>query len=177
MSICFYCYRISSPSWRAGSSFRSGVSMPTAASASSTCPSISRSGHLLINSWVCLRPSAARRSWTSPGEAGHPTQRSAYRWFVDLSQSVARNGTWGKRLCFRQNTMVYALELDRVLRAREVMALQGLPVADVPHDHLPPARALHGFVGEAMLIPSIATMLCSALCLESNSWLVVADRD
>ena len=73
--------------------------------------------------------------------------------------------------------MVYALELDRVLRAREVMALQGLPVADVPHDHLPPARALHGFVGEAMLIPSIATMLCSALCLESNSWLVVADRD
>ena len=66
--------------------------------------------------------------------------------------------------------MIYSFELDRVLVAREMMALQGFPVSDLDIELLPPARALHGFVGEAMFLPSIATMLCSALCLQSNSW-------
>ena len=68
-----------------------------------------------------------------------PEQRVATGWFVDLGQSVNRRSTWGSRICFRQNTVCFSFEEDRVLTAREMMQLQGFPMKDLPVSILPPA--------------------------------------
>ena len=96
--------------------------------------------------------------------------REARGFFVDLSQSVARTSSWGTRLCFRQNTVCYSFEADRVLRAREVMALQGFPVKDIDLSILPPGKLLHGFAGESMFLCSIGTILIATISPEFMPW-------
>ena len=100
--------------------------------------------------------------------------RTARGFFVDLSQSVARSSSWGTRLCFRQNTICYSYEVDRVLCAREVMAIQGFPIRDLPLSDLPSASKLHGYAGESMYLPSIATILIAAICTDYVPWAYAA---
>jgi hypothetical protein len=96
--------------------------------------------------------------------------RDVTDFFADVSQDVARQ-PWGPLRCLTSTAIMYSYENDRVLDTFDIMAAQGLPVCA---DEFALAKLstpeLRDLCGEAMFVPSVASVLLAFYLLPGPWW-------
>ena len=91
-------------------------------------------------------------------------------FYTDISQCVARAGTFGTRMHICRGSLIYAYGLDRVLTERELLCIQGFPAKEMLLSGVPNSQLYSG-AGEAMFGISAAVMVHTLFFMRGAEWL------